>query len=53
MTELSLGEALVALERNNEAAQVLGRATEEFARLRVPRELEQAQALLVAVLPQR
>jgi SAM-dependent methyltransferase len=46
LTELSLGEALVALHRNGDAAQVLERAAEEFERLRVPRELERARGLL-------
>jgi tetratricopeptide (TPR) repeat protein len=46
VTELSLGEVLVALDRNDDAARVLGRAGAEFERLRVPRELRMVQALL-------
>ena len=49
LTELSLGEALVALRRDDEAAQVLERAAEEFARLRVPRERERARGLLAGL----
>jgi class 3 adenylate cyclase len=47
-TQLSLGEALVALGRDEEASAVVGRAAELFERLRVPRELERARALLGA-----
>ena len=53
LTELSLGEALAALDRDDAAARALGRAVEEFARLQVPRELERAQERLAAVLPRR
>jgi class 3 adenylate cyclase/tetratricopeptide (TPR) repeat protein len=49
LTALSLGEALVQLERNEQAASVLERAADEFARLRVPRELERAQRLLASI----
>jgi len=49
LTELSLGEALVALQRDDEATRVLERAAEEFARLRVPRELARALGLLAAL----
>jgi len=51
LTELSLGEALLRLERRDQSAQVLQRAADEFARLRVPRELERAQQLLASVEP--
>jgi class 3 adenylate cyclase/tetratricopeptide (TPR) repeat protein len=46
LTQLALGEALAALDRDKDAAEVLTRAAEEFERLRVPRELAQARALL-------
>jgi hypothetical protein len=46
VTELALGEALAALDRDDDAARVIGRAAGVFERLRVPRELEQARALL-------
>jgi hypothetical protein len=49
LTELSRGEALVALRRDDEAVQVLEGAAEEFARLRVPRELERARDLLAGL----
>jgi hypothetical protein len=45
-TELALGEALAALDRDD-ATAVLGRAAAVFERLRVPRELDRARALLV------
>jgi tetratricopeptide (TPR) repeat protein len=48
LTELVRGEALAALGRDDEAAPVLERAAREFERLRVPRELERAEALLGA-----
>jgi hypothetical protein len=46
VTELALGEVLVTLDRNDDAARVLGHAAAEFERLRVPRELGEARALL-------
>jgi tetratricopeptide (TPR) repeat protein len=49
LTALSLGEALVELERNEQAARVLERAADEFVRLRIPRELERAQRLLASL----
>jgi class 3 adenylate cyclase len=49
LTELALGEALVALDRPDDAATVLGRAAAAFERLRVPRELGRARALLEAL----
>jgi tetratricopeptide (TPR) repeat protein len=51
LTELSLGEALAASDRDEEAARVIARAAEVFERLRVPRELEEARALLGARAP--
>ena len=48
LTQLSLGEALVALGRDEDAARVLEPAVAEFERLRVPRELEQARTLLAS-----
>jgi tetratricopeptide (TPR) repeat protein len=51
LTELSLGEALAALGRDAEAAETLTRAAAEFARLRVPRELERARGILGALSP--
>jgi ATP/maltotriose-dependent transcriptional regulator MalT len=47
LTELSLGEALAAVGRSEDAGAILIRAAETFERLRVPRELERARALLV------
>jgi hypothetical protein len=46
LSELALGEALVALGRDGDAAPPLAHAAAVFERLGVPRELEQARALL-------
>ena len=42
-----------ALGRDDDAARALARAAAEFARLRVPRELEQSRALLGTLSPTR
>jgi class 3 adenylate cyclase len=47
LTELSLGEALLDAGRGEESAAVLARAAAVLERLRVPRELARARALLV------
>jgi class 3 adenylate cyclase/tetratricopeptide (TPR) repeat protein len=49
LTELSLGEALAASDRAEDAAKVIARAAEVFERLGVPRELERARALLAGL----
>ncbi len=46
LSELALGEALAALDRLDDAADSVASAAVVFERLRVPRELEQARALL-------
>jgi class 3 adenylate cyclase len=51
LCDLALGEALAAIGRREDALAVLTRAAEVFERLRVPRELEQARALLGARAP--
>ena len=45
LTELVLAQAFLTAGRAGEAERRLARATVEFERLRVPRELEQARAL--------
>jgi class 3 adenylate cyclase/tetratricopeptide (TPR) repeat protein len=49
LTELSLGEALALIGRGDRATHVFERAAAEFTRLRVPRELEQAQTRLAVL----
>jgi tetratricopeptide (TPR) repeat protein len=51
LCELALGQALTAIGRSEDALAVLTRAAEVFERLRVPRELEEARALLGALAP--
>ena len=52
LTELALGEAFAALGREDDAAQALSQGRREvFERLRVPRELERARALLGRLPP--
>jgi tetratricopeptide (TPR) repeat protein len=46
LTQLSLGEALATLDRNQEAQQVLDAASHKFEQLRVPREHKRAQTIL-------
>ena len=46
LSELALGEALAALGRDEDAADAVASAAVAFERLRVPRELERARALL-------
>jgi class 3 adenylate cyclase len=53
LTELSLGEALTALGRDEDTAHTVARAAAQFARLGVPRELERARALIDRLSPAR
>ena len=46
LSELALGETLAVLGRDEDAADAVASSALVFERLRVPRELEQARALL-------